>query len=297
MNKPNLFVVGAAKAGTTSLFHYLSQHPEIYAPPIKEPNHFGTDIDLAHFRKDYLNRNHIIGKSYFKCEKLEKRHIAYIKDLNNYLKLYRDAKKEKYLIDVSNSYLYSNLAAKEIYDFNKSAKIIIILRQPVERAISHYIMDVAQNRQKELDAYKAIKSDYEAKLKGWGISNLYVELSQFSNQAKRYLDIFPKDQIVIVSFDELKNNPIQLMNKLWSFLNIDPIQLETNKIFNPSGVPKNLFLKSLIKIYKRYFKYLKLSAPKLKSILLKKPEFNNYTSAKAFLEEILKVEIEWYKNI
>ena len=108
MNKPNLFIVGAPKCGTTFLYHYLKQHPEIYFPDFKEPHFFGSDL---------IRKNG-----------------AYDLSLNNYKSLFNSDK--KIIGEASTFYIFSKNAAKEIYDFNPDAKIIIMLRNLVDLAYS-----------------------------------------------------------------------------------------------------------------------------------------------------------------
>jgi len=189
------------------------------------------------------------------------------------------------------------MAAKSIYDFNSKSKIIIIPRDPVERAISHYRMDVAQGRQKELDAYKAIKSDFNSKNKGWGISNLYIELSQYEEQVKRYIETFGKNELLILDFDELKNSPKGLMEKISQFLNIDGFEVNQKFTSNPTLMPKNAIVKKLSKLYRNHIsKYL--PAPQsIKKYFFKKPEININQNAHEFLSDILKNDIFWYKSL
>jgi hypothetical protein len=238
--KPNFFIVGAAKSGTTSLYHFLDEHPDVYMSPIKEPHFFSKDIKCEEFREDYKQKTIINLDEYFSRKELEKKHIAYIENYDDYLKLFRDVKHEKRIGEISNGYLYSQVAAQEIYNSNPTAKIIIILRNPVERAFSHWLMGLKIGLAKNKDFFKEVLNDYNSLNKGWGISHTYIELGLYYEQVKRYFDIFPEENIKIFLFEELKNKPLTLMNDLYEFLDL-PIceSINSNKKYNETILPKN----------------------------------------------------------
>ena len=135
---PNLFVVGAAKSGTTAIYNFLDQHPDIYMSPLKEPHFFCDDIRRENFSKQYKRRTRFNIDAYLSNKKLSKKHIAYLNNITHYLELFREHSDEKYLGEVSNGYLFSTVAAQNIYNFNPNAKIIMILRDPCERAFSQW---------------------------------------------------------------------------------------------------------------------------------------------------------------
>ena len=120
MTLPTFFIVGAPKAGTTSLYHYLEEHPEVYMSPIKETN-------------------------FFSSKQMQEQELYYdatpIQSKNQYLELFKDVSQEKQVGEASVSYLYYTGVAKKILEFNPKAKIVIMLRNPVDRAFSHFLMD------------------------------------------------------------------------------------------------------------------------------------------------------------
>jgi uncharacterized protein YeeX (DUF496 family) len=276
MKKPNLFLVGAAKAGTTSVYHYLKSHPDIYGCPIKEPNYFGSDIQWNDFRDDYKKDTYLNFEKYLSKNELEFHHNAFVDSLENYEALFRDSENEKYVLDASTSYLYSKRSAKEIKQYNQDARIIIILRNPVERTISHYIMDCANRIQLERDITKDIKLDYFTAKKGYGISNLYIELSLYYEQVLRYKMVFPKNQLLILNYGALKEDPVSFIHQVLSFLGLDcsenRIDFETkhNQAFLPSNKfinllykKKNLIPAFLIRILKQKKDLYSSSNPKI----------------------------------
>ena len=233
---PNFFVVGAAKAGTTSIYNYIKQHPEVYLSPIKEPNFFSTDIDINKFRKNYRKEIEEAYKQFFKYGKST--HLTFIRNWNDYYKLFESVNDEKAIGEFSTSYLYSKVAAKNIYNNIENAKIIIVLRNPIERAFSHYIMDLKIGYT-NLGFMEAIKKDMNAKEKGWGITSLYLELGEYYEQVKRYIEIFPQRNIKIYLFEDLKNTKDFVLD-IYKFLNINPDIYfpDITQKFNKGKVPK-----------------------------------------------------------
>jgi hypothetical protein len=245
MKKPNLFIVGAAKAGTTSIYKYLSEHPDIYMSPIKEPNFFGSDISWEDFRHDYKINTQLDFDKYFSKKKLIHKHIAFIEDINLYMKLFRNGEDFKILGEASTSYLYSKLAAKEIYKFNPTAKIIIILRDPLERTISHYLMDYSSKKYKTKNILEDLKKDFYSSKKGYGITNLYIDLSLYSEQILRYIKIFPKKQLLFLNFEDIKENQNTVMSNLFDFIEVENIEIENKNSFNTTKEPKNVLAQKL----------------------------------------------------
>src|ERR1700712_5403611 len=120
-NKPNLFIIGAAKSGTTSLHYYLSQHPDIFMSTVKEP-HFFANVK----EKD--------KRIYEQPKKGEIHHTRIITDLDVYLSIFESDHPVIYRGEASPSYFFDSDAAKKVFDFNPEARIIILLREPVSRA-------------------------------------------------------------------------------------------------------------------------------------------------------------------
>ena len=171
---PNFFIVGAAKSGSTALQEMLSKHPNIYMSPVKEPHYFSNDIK----KNDFTTLNKKFRKQRIKFDSdgsVVPRHQLYIDNEEDYLRLFKDScENHKSLGEASVSYLYSKNAAKNIYQFNSNSKIIIILRNPIDRAFSHFLMDLRLGNTKFTNFIDAMKSDFEIKNKGWGVSHLYV---------------------------------------------------------------------------------------------------------------------------
>lgn len=244
---PEFFIVGAAKAGTTALYRYLAQHPDIYMSPIKEPNYFSTDIDTGALRETVKERLRLMDiPGFIDGPMTETIHRAFITDPDQYLKLFRYARESQICGEASVSYLYSRVAAEAIYKFNPQAKIIIVLRNPVERMLSHYLMD---RRMAVTDASfrEALEQDKQAKFRTWGSTSLYIDLGMYFEQVKRYTDKFKPEQILIVLHEELKDNTVSTVNRVFHFLGVrNNFNVDVSQDSNSAVLPRNKFVQRLI---------------------------------------------------
>ncbi|MBA4116138.1 MAG: sulfotransferase [Rubrobacter sp.] len=223
---PNFFVVGAAKAGTTSLYRYLGQHPEVYMSPLKEPNWF--------------SRVHAPGR------------ITSVASEAEYLRLFEGRGEEPAAGEASPSYLWDEKAPWRIKNAVPEAKIIAILRHPAERALSDYAMDV-QYAGETLPLLEALKEGYYARPKTYGVTRMYVDLGFYSEQVGRYLEAFEKTRVRIFLYEDLERDPRALLRSVLEFLDVDPgyaDSIETgvqyNKYSNPKGGPLGLVTENVL---------------------------------------------------
>lgn len=244
VKKVNLFLVGAAKCGTTAFAELLAQSPAVYSPPIKEPGFFGSDINPDHFSAEY-KKVVALPTDYFLKNNLEDRHQAFIRDFSQYEKLFEKQKDEKYLLDASTVYLLSRLSADEISQYNPEAKIIILLRNPVDRAFSHYKMAL-QMGAVTTDFATAWETDQSAEKKGIGLSEMFAETGAYSQQLKRYFSIFSKEQICVLLYEDFKALSVPFKSQVESFLEIDLPWNKTTEV-NVSSVPKHMGLHQFLK--------------------------------------------------
>lgn len=232
MNKVNLFIIGAAKSGTTSLLYYLSEIDGFCFPRNKEQNFFslGTSNVPGNGSKDKLA-------------------TYQAKNLNTYESNYHLClrKKVKYLCDASVAYLYDDYAAPAIYQYNPQAKIIVILRNPIERAWSHY-WHLKRDCREELEFYDALLAEENRIKEGWEFSWHYKNMGIYSEQVSRYLEIFPRENIEVLLFNDLKKDINIIFNRLANFLIIDEIKKikPNNKIHNSTGKIKSKLLASIV---------------------------------------------------
>lgn len=242
---PDFFIVGSAKSGTTSLYNYLRQHPQIYLPPVKEVYFFATDIDNKKFRPDYAKNVNINIDKWLEAGMKTEIFQAYISDWEKYKSLFRFAGDKKATGEMTNAYLYSTQAANNISQKFPHAKIIMILRNPVERAFSHYLMDLRMGIESG-NFMEALQKDISRTEKGWGISNLYIELGMYYEQVNRFLKLFPHEQIKILLHEDFKNNPSKTMEGICQLLNADgSFQFDFSKSYNKAAVPRKNWIKKL----------------------------------------------------
>lgn len=311
-NVPNLFIVGAAKAGTTSLHNYLNKHHNIFMSPIKEPHYFSKDIRCDNFDDYYRKHSCYDIKDYLQKSPLKLKHSAYnIEKIEDYLQLFREVKEEQYIGEASVGYLYSEKAAEEISMFNQDAKVVIVLRHPVERAFSHWLMDLKGNDVCRTSFLDAISKDQQIENKGWGKSHLYIELGLYYKQVKRYLDVFPREQVSVLFYDDFKNDQESFINKIFNFLCIDSIKIDFSIKKNTSNLPRLPWLnrtlelvglKDFIKLYlpSKFIKKLKKISNKSQIPSLSKADRNTlnkyFENDIILLESLLKVDLSHWKH-
>lgn len=236
---PNFIVVGANKGGTTSIYHYLKQHPQVYLSPIKEPHYFSTDIDVNQFKKEFAQNKLQDIEKYVSGNMEQEYHAAFVRDFNQYQQLFKNAVGYKAVGELSTSYLYSQKAASEIYQVVPNCKIIICLRNPIERAYSHYRMNLWTGNSNQFDFYKALVEDFHHTPKVWGNAHLYTEIGMYYEQVKRYIDRFGRDQVLIIFSEDLKKRTAEIIREVYAFIGVDPQFVpDTSTQYNEVYTPK-----------------------------------------------------------
>jgi len=234
MAKPNFFIIGAAKAGTTSLHSYLSQHPEVFLPEIKEPNYFGIDRSI-----NYRNTAH--------------ERVLFSKYNNDieYYALYKEAEGFKAIGEASVATLYFPKAIHEIKQKLPCSKIIILLRNPVERAYSNYMHHVRDGYE-NMSFEDALNHEAEREKQNYTFGYQYRKVGLYANQLQNiYSEINPQ-KIKVILFEEFISRTDHILQEICKFLDVDPkFKFSTNYRLNKSGIikPKSLrtwVLKNLI---------------------------------------------------
>lgn len=196
--KPSLFIVGAPKAGTTALYAYFEKHPQINMSTVKEPNYFSwNEIEAQHL--------------YYKK--------ANIKTESDYLSLFHPSATTKYCGEGSVSYLYYPEVPQRIYDYQPNARIIISLRNPIDRAFSHYLMDYSLGLVREdFEMIYRRGKDHPATKNYF---QQYFSVSDYAPQIMRYQKVFPKEQIHFLLHEDLVSDPDASLKKISLFLEIE----------------------------------------------------------------------------
>jgi hypothetical protein len=194
---PNFFIVGAPKAGTTSLYEYLQKIPSVYMSPVKEPFYFLPNSSL------------IPGG-------------VRITDKEKYLNLFRDAIGYAAIGEASPAYLIHPDSARLIHDVVPYAKIIIILRDPIERAFSHYLMYLRYGESLPfIDAIEAEIVTQSKKPVPGELRRRYITQSLYTDNVKRYFDTFGKENVKVLIFEEFVQDTKGALQEILKFLNVD----------------------------------------------------------------------------
>lgn len=223
--KPNFFIAGAAKSGTTSLFTYVNLHPDVYMSEIKEPHYFCHD--------DFPTRFTGPGDEGFSENRLRTEEA--------YLKLFEPGQNALIRGEGSVYYIYFPDVAQRLMEFNPDSKVVLVLRNPIERAFSAYMHTVRDGRE-TLSFEEALKAESSRREQGYQPLWWYRELGLYTRQVERYQQVFPKDQLKIFLFEDLKDTSAVVADTL-SFLGVDAkIPIDTSVKQNESGVPKSRFV-------------------------------------------------------
>lgn len=280
--KPNFLIVGAAKSGSTSLYHYLNQHPEVYMPRNKEPNYFVADYQKGMSKK---------CPSY----NIDMRRMVF--DSNDYYNLFNKVKEfHKAIGEASVTYLFKpDEAITKIKNELGDIKILIILRNPIKRAFSHYSY-ACELGFENLNFKEAIKMESERLNNNWSSTFAYISQGMFCKQLIAYKKAF--SNVHILFLDDFINNKQHELKKIYNFLEIDPF-FKNNFVenFNVSGIPKirffhkyfvhdNFFKKIFKKILKNFISEKMLSKMLRKARLLNQGEKMILTNEE---NEILKL--------
>lgn len=230
MSLPNFFIVGAAKAGTTALHYYLKQHPHICMSAQKEPKFFAFEGQQAKFNGpggDQFSR-------------------SIITDLEEYQQQFRVASTETAIGEASPWYLYSDQAAKNIYRRLPDAKLIVVLRNPVDRAFSSYLHVVSDGRE-YLSFEEGLRAEEERIAAGWEFIWHYRRAGFYAEQISHFLNFFPREQMRFYLYDDLYADSTSLLKDIYEFLEVDhSFMADTSVRPNSTGVPKNKMLTQLL---------------------------------------------------
>ena len=220
---PNFFVVGAPKAGTTSLYHYLAQHPEIFMSPIKEPCHFSSEIRPENFSDEMragVAADFQEQRKYLQGPMTDQRFGGVGMDWSDYVKLFRSVKSGSIIGEASVRYLWSKTAAENIHAKIPDAKIVMVLRDPVSRAFSAYLeVFMAGKLQYSFREYVEACLRYEnRKISFWWPM---LEEGLYYESVKRYLGRFPEENVRIFLYDDYRAEPASVMAEIFRFLRVD----------------------------------------------------------------------------
>jgi hypothetical protein len=236
---PTFFIVGAQKAGTTALAATLAEHPEVFFSPIKEPNFFAQEIDPRRFDKTF-SRLHLQSEE--EALKTARQHdllYAFIRTPAAYGRLFEGSADYRARGEGSVSYLYSTSAPANIAQVSPDARIIIVLREPVARAFSHFKMQRRAGLEPHSDFVGAVEADAARPTTRWGEKHLYVELGRYAPQLRRYLRAFAREQLLVLFHDELTKDPANAVARALRHIGVDARAIPPlMRVENVSSVPR-----------------------------------------------------------
>jgi len=227
MKTPSFFIVGAMKAGTTSLFDALCKHPKIFMPVEKEPFYYVWSTTQKEFVLP--SPDGLISSDRWKI----------FDNYESYIELFSDMPEGSIAGEASTFYLPHKEAAEGIKADFPNAKIIIILREPVSRAYSAYNFQVSFGLEPAATFSEAIEDELSGNRNDWLYGWRHIYCSTYSEQVKRYMKCFGKKNVLILSQDELKNNQQTLLNNVCIFLGIKPITVQDSVGSNITAIPSN----------------------------------------------------------
>jgi hypothetical protein len=235
--RPNFFLVGTVKGGTTALHRYLSSHPQVFVSPIKEVNYFSREaIHPENFSDDYKHDIAVDVEKYLSGNMSYPVHIAHITDEKTYHKLFEKVKDELAIGEMSLSYLLYKGVAEKIKSYNSDARVLIMLRNPADRAFSQFIMNLKQGKILNTNFREEITRDDQVVPSGWGINHQYLYIGKYYNQVKDYLEVFPKEQVKVLLYDEFLASPQKILSEMFTFLGVaNDIVIDSNQKYNEGG--------------------------------------------------------------
>ena len=226
--KPDFFIVGAPRCGTTAMFRYLSRHPEIYFSDRKEMHFFGSDLK---FGPQFYRRN-----------------------VDDYLAEYASRNGELRAGEASVWYLFSKTAASEIKRFNPDASIVIMLREPAEMLYSLYHM-FRYDKNEHLPTFEQALEAEPARRAGQMITRqtylrqglVYRDVARYAEQVQRYLDVFGRANVHVIIYDDFAADTLATYCETLEFLGVDSLRVETEfDVINGNRVVKSSLLNGIV---------------------------------------------------
>lgn len=221
MAKPNFFMIGAPKCGTTSLARWLSEHPQVFFSPVKEPHFFNTD---AH------RLNHL--------------------SLAGYERLFAKATAGHRAVgEGSTGYLRSTVAVRNLLEYNGEARLVVCLRNPVEMAYSLHNQRLVEGYEHVVDFETAwrlspdrARGQAASRWCPWAQWLAYHEICRVGSQLERVLQLVPRERVLVLLFDDLQKNPRQLYLELLGYLGADDDGRTAFSLENPGAQVRSVWL-------------------------------------------------------
>jgi hypothetical protein len=221
MTLPTFIVIGVAKGGTTSIYRYLDQHPDVFMCPDKGPNYFGYE-DAKNWQWHEEGEPPLLR--HFKVSTLEE-----------YEALFEGVTWEHAVGEVSPQYFRCPTAARRIHEVVPDVRLVASLRNPADRAFSGFLMRMRRG-ETVADAHVELTAE-----------SSHVKEGFYHTRMKRFYDVFDREQIKIYLFDEFRKSPGEVVRDLFGFVGVDTgFVPDTTVKHNPANIPKSAWLNRVL---------------------------------------------------
>ena len=212
---PHFVIVGAPKCGTTSLYRYLQQHPGVFMPQNKEPRFF-CDYPVASFQ---------FGTKQF--------HPSIVTAPNEYLGLFCDAPPGAILGEASTDYLSCPGVAERLHAWNPDAKIIVMLRDPIDRAYSEYQHSIAASFQ-TLSFAESLREEKRRFAEGYDPIFAHVRRGLYADGVKDFQQKFGQSNVKVILFEQFSSATQAVVQSTFEFLALSPMKVDVSERYGSS---------------------------------------------------------------
>lgn len=256
MPSPNFLLIGAAKAGTTSMQNYMNQHPDVFMARAKECHHFLFPAGEPNFvgpgDDAGFNRGVISGR-------------------DGYSRLFMHARGKRAIGESSVYYLYQPEAIRRSQEYRADMRYIALLREPGSRARSAFAHHRRDAREPCATLAAALAAEQSRIESGWAYGWHYAAAGDYVPQVSRILELVPREQVLFILYEDFARDPAIALRRAFAFLGVDPdFHVDTRIIYNASGLPRMKWLnRRLISDDSRGKKVVKSIMPRDVGIALK----------------------------
>ena len=221
---PDFFVIGAPKAGTSALHSALAQHPHLFLSKVKEPKYYmcGDSPPPAYKGPGDAHSNQ-----------------EWIWQRERYRDLFRDAPDDALVGESTPFYLYNRDARRRIAVDRPDARLIAVLRDPVDRAYSNWMHLWMDGLEPRGDVVEAVRREKERIDDGWAPFWHYSSLGMYGRQVKDLFDHFPREQVLLLRYKQLVDTPDDVLNRVFDFLGVEGREVESIPADNSRPFVKN----------------------------------------------------------
>lgn len=201
MRLPTFLVIGANKAGTSTLYDHLRQHPKVFMPPVKEPHFFSYfgDVPAEEPMVEDVTPN--------------------LRTLDDYARLFDDARPDQEVGEASTGYLCTPVVPPRVRDVLPDVRLIAILRDPAERAWSAWKMFRRRGDESRTDPLSAMKSEPDSR---------FILNGMYGAALHRWLELFPREQLSVYLLEDLAADANQVMADIFAFLGLTPVSIDAD---------------------------------------------------------------------